>query len=157
MRTMTRCGVMKKRLSKAETKRDKTEPVVPTRSPRIGVPWGRASSKYRPGLFVKKYLVEQGEACQADIFYAISQEIVSLNQERINSGEKVLKMPNYSSFSKYFHWFLLLGLVERTGRREPAVYDFLKPRVFYRLTEKGRAAERAWADPVKSVHPEFRK
>ena len=49
----------------------------------------------------------------------------------------------------------LLGLVEPTDRREAAIYDFLEERVFYRLTDKGRAEVRAWEDPVRVAHPEF--
>ncbi|GAI54505.1 unnamed protein product, partial [marine sediment metagenome] len=40
-------------------------------------------------------------------------------------------------------------------RQEPAVYDFLKPRQFYRLTAKGEAEEEGWADPLRTMHPEF--
>ena len=82
--------------------------------------------------------MEHGEVCIADIYYALSEEIERLNEERIEIGEKPLQRPNYSSFAKYFHWFKLLGLVELTDRREPVIYDFLEERVFYRLTNKGK-------------------
>ena len=82
--------------------------------PQITGFWGRGASLYRPGLFTKKYFVKHGEACAADIYYALSQEIERLNKERIEIGEKPFERPNYSSFSKYFHWFKLLGLVEPT-------------------------------------------
>ena len=78
-----------------------------------------------------------------------------MNKERIELGEKPLERPNYSSFAKYFHWFKLLGLIERADKREPAIYDFLKKRVFYRLTGKGQAEVRAWEDPVRAAHPQF--
>lgn len=78
-----------------------------------------------------------------------------MNGERVEMGEKAFRRPNYSSFAKYFHWFKLLGLVERTGRTEPAIYDFLEKKCFYRLTDKGRAEAVAWQDPVRAVHPEF--
>jgi len=123
--------------------------------PRIAVPWGRGASEYRPGLFTKQYFEKQGEACCADVYYALSQEIERLNKERIEIGEKPFQRPNYSSFAKYFHWFKLLGLVEPTDRREPAIYDFLEKRVFYRLTDRGKAEEAAWQDPVRAAHPEF--
>ncbi len=123
--------------------------------PNIAVGWGRAGSQYRPGVFTKQYFVEQGEACCADVFYSLSQEIERLNKERIEIGEKPLRRPNYSSFARYFHWFLILGLIERTDRREPAIYDFLKKRVFYRLTAAGVSEEAAWLDPVRAAHPEF--
>ncbi len=123
--------------------------------PRIAVPWGRGASEYRPGLFTKQYFEKHGEVCCADVYYALSQEIEHLNKERLEVGERPFERPNYSSFSRYFHWFLILGLIERTDKREPAIYDFLKKRVFYRLTDKGRAEVKAWEDPVRAAHPEF--
>jgi len=122
----------------------------------ITIPWGRGASEYRPGLFTKKYFEKHGEACAADIYYALSQEIERLNKERIEVGEKPFRRPNYSSFSRYFHWFLILGLIERTDRREPAIYDFLKKRVLYRLTEKGKSEVQGWQDPITLRHPELR-
>ena len=124
--------------------------------PNMSAPWGRAGSLHRPGLFTKKYFVEHGEACAADIYYALSQEIERLNKERIEIGEAPFRRPNYSSFSRYFHWFLILKLIERTDKREPAIYDFLQKRVFYILTDKGRAEVRGWEDPISVKHPEFR-
>jgi len=124
--------------------------------PQMAVGWGRASSLYRPGLFTKQYFEKHGDACAADIYYALSQEIERLNKERIEIGEAPFRRPNYSSFSRYFHWFLILKLIERTDRREPAIYDFLQKRVFYRLTDKGKAEVSAWEDPITAVHPEFR-
>ena len=123
--------------------------------PNMTVPWGRGASSYRPGVFTKQYFVEHGEVCAADIYRAMSEQIERLNKERIEIGEKPLRRPNYSSFSRYFHWFLILGLIERTDRREPAIYDFLKKRVFYRLTPAGKSEEAAWLDPVRVAHPEF--
>ena len=128
----------------------------PSHPMRITTPWGRGASEYRPGLFTKQYFEKHGEACCADIYHSLGEEIRQLNQERIESGEKPLKRPNYSSFAKYFHWFKLLGLVERIDRREPAMYDFLEQRQFYRLTDKGKAEEEAWRDPLRAAHPEAR-
>lgn len=119
-------------------------------------PWGRAASEHRPGRFIKKYLEKHGEASAADVYHALSEELNRLNKERIEIGEKPFRRPNYSSFSRYFHWFLILRLIERTGKIEPAIYDFLHERVFYRLTEKGRTEEEMWLDPVRAAHPELR-
>ena len=99
--------------------------------PQRAVGWGRGASEYRPGLFTKQYFVEHGEACCADIYYALSQELERLNKERIEIGEKPIRRPNYSSFARYFHWFKLLGLIERTDRQEAAIYGFLEQRQFY--------------------------
>ena len=157
MRTMTRFG-KKMKQQRPRIKKARKEATRKGKGPdpnRISVPWGRGASDYRPGLFTKQYFVEHGEACAADIYRALSEEIERLNQERIEIGEKPFRRPNYSSFSRYMHWFAILGLIERTDRREPAIYDFLQRRVFYRLTEKGKAEVRAWEDPVRAVHPEF--
>lgn len=123
--------------------------------PRMAVSWGRGASEYRPGRLTKQYFVEHGEACCADIYYALSQEIERLNKKRLEIDEKPLRRPNYSSYAKYFHWFKLLGLIEPSDRREPAIYDFLEEKQFYRLTAKGASEEEAWQDPVRAAHPEF--
>ena len=123
--------------------------------PRMAVPWGRGASEYRPGIFTKQYFEKHGESCAADIYYALSQEIERLNRGRIEIGEKPFRRPNYSSFSRYFHWFLILGLIERTGKVQASAYPFLEKRVFYRLTDKGKAEEEAWQDPIRAAHPEF--
>ena len=118
--------------------------------------WGRAASEYRPGLFIKQYFTEHGDACAADIYRALTENIEKLNQERVEIDEKPLRRPNYSSFNRYMHWFTILGLIERTGKLEPAIYSFLEKRVLYRLTAKGTAEVRAWEDPIAATHPEFR-
>jgi hypothetical protein len=138
-----------------KTRKKLTKERKPRNPPQITGFWGRGASEYRPGLFTKQYFVNHGEACAADIYRALSEEIERLNQERIGIGEKPLRRPNYSSFSRYMHWFAILGLIERTDKRERAIYDFLQRRVFYRLTEKGKAEVRAWGDPVRAAHPEF--
>lgn len=137
-------------------KKEPTRERKVTNPPQITGFWGRGASDYRPGLFTKRYFEEHDEACAADIYYALSQEIEHLNKERIEIGEKPFRRPNYSSFSRYFHWFLILKLIERVDRREPAIYDFLEERQFYRLTNRGKAEERAWEDPIAAIHPEVR-
>ena len=123
---------------------------------RIGIPWGRGASEYRPGLFTKRYFEEHEEACCADIYYGLSGEIERLNKERIAIGEAPFKRPNYSSFSRYFWWFVLLGLLEPVDRYEDAIYPFLQRRHFYRLTGKGKAEVKGWLDPVSARHPGLR-
>ncbi len=138
-----------------KSRKEPTRERKPKNPPQITIPWGRGASEYRPGIFVKRYFVEHDEACAADIYYALSEEIERLNVARAEIAESPFRRPNYSSFAKYFHWFKLLGLVEPTDRREPAIYDFLEQRVFYRLTDKGKAEVSAWEDPVRAAHPEF--
>lgn len=140
-------------------KKAKKEPTRKGRGPnpnRITAPWGRGGSEYRPGLFTKQYFEKRGQACAADIYRALSEEIQRMNQERVQIGEKPFRRPNYSSFSRYMHWFAILRLIERADRQEPAIYDFLQKRVFYRLTERGKTEVRAWEDPIAVAHPELR-
>jgi hypothetical protein len=106
-------------------------------------------------LLIKKHFEEHPETCCADAYYDLSQQIESLNKERIEIGEKPFRRPNYSSFSRYFWWFVLLGLIEPVDRYEAAIYPFLRQRHFYRLTSKGKAEAEAWQDPVRTAHPEF--
>jgi len=144
---------------KSRIKKARREPTRRGKGPdpnRITIPWGRGASEYRPGLFTKRYFVEHGEACVADIYRALSEEIERLNQERIGIGERPFRRPNYSSFSRYFWWFVLIGLIEPVDRYEAAIYPFLHRRHFYRLTKKGGTEVRAWEDPISVRHPEFR-
>ena len=124
--------------------------------PQITGFWGRGASLYRPGLFTKTYFEKHGEACCADVYYALSKEIERLNVARAEIGETPFRRPNYSSFSRYFWWFVLLGLIEPVDKYEAAIYPFLRQRHFYRLTNKGKAEEAAWQDPIAMAHPEFR-
>ena len=144
---------------KPRIKKAQKEPTRKGKGPdpnRVTIPWGRAASEHRPGVFTKKYLTEHGEACAADIFYALRENLERINQLRIEIDEKPIRGCTYNSYAKYFFWFIMMGLVEPTGRREPAIYGFLEERHFYRLTDKGRVEVRAWEDPVGVAHPEFR-
>ena len=100
--------------------------------------------------------MEHGEACAADIFYALRRNLDKINKERIEIGEKPIRGCTYNSFAKYWHWFKLLELVEPVDRREIAIYDFLEEKRFYCLTDKGNGEVRAWENPIAVAHPEFR-
>jgi len=147
---------MKEKKPRIKKSRKLTRERKVTNPPQITGFWGRGASPYRPGIFTKRYFEKHGEGCCADVYYALSEEIERLNKERIEISEKPFRRPNYSSFSRYFHWFLILGLIERTDKKEPAIYGFLQERVFYRLTDKGKVEEEAWQDPISVRHPEFR-
>ena len=144
----------RRRVKKA--KKEPTRERKPGNPPQITIPWGRGASDYRPGLFTKKYFEKHGEACCADVYYALSEEIERLNVARAEIGEAPFRRPNYSSFSRYFWWFVLLGLIEPVDKYEAAIYPFLRQRHFYRLTDKGKAEEEAWQDPISVRHPELR-
>lgn len=125
------------------------------KTPNMAVPWGRGASEYRPGLFTKQYFVEHGEACAADVFHALKEDLRRINGERVEIGERLIRGGTYNSYAKYWFWFRLLGLIEPVDREEPAMYGFLEKRQFYRLTAKGASEEEAWRDPVRAAHPEF--
>ena len=149
-------GKMKKSRQRIKkTRKEPTRERKPGNPPQITIGWGRGASEYRPGLFTKKYFEKHGEGCAADIFYALRENLERINKERVKIGEKPIRGCTYNSYAKYFFWFKLLGLIEPTDRREPAIYDFLEERVFYRLTDKGKTEVRAWKDPVRRAHPEF--
>jgi len=139
-----------------KTRKQPTRERKPANPPQIAIPWGRAASEHRPGLFTKQYLMQRGEACAADIFYALRQNLERINKSRIEIGERPIRGCTYNSYAKYFFWYIMMGLVEPTDRHEPATYDFLEERVFYRLTDKGKSEVRAWEDPIAVAHPEFR-
>jgi hypothetical protein len=115
----------------------------------MAVGWGRAGSEHRPGVFAKDYLMQHSESSCADVFNALRENLRHINRLRVETGERPIRGCTYNSFAKYWHWFKLLGLIE------PAIYDFLEERQFYRLTPKGEAEEQAWQDPVRAAHPEF--
>ena len=139
-------------------KKSRKEPTRKGKGPdpnRITVPWGRGASEYRPGIFSKNYFEKHGEACCADVFYALKEDLERINRERVEIGEMPIRGSTYNSFAKYWHWFKLLGLIEPVDRREASIYPFLEERLFYRLTDKGKAEAEAWRDPVRAMHPEF--
>jgi hypothetical protein len=61
------------------------------------------------------------------------------------------KRMTLSSFQHYFHCLEKLGLVERTGRTEPASMPHLEDKVFWRITDKGRIEERGVGGPHNGV------
>lgn len=69
---------------------------------------------------------------------------------------KLYKM-RYSSFCRYFGHLIRLDWVEKTGFTEPSTvqeaYPAAPPRVYYRITEKGRkATAKEIADPIQTLY-----
>jgi hypothetical protein len=63
----------------------------------------------------------------------------------------------YHSFVVYFSNLVRLGWVERAGREEPSAfqdhYPKGKPRIYFRLTQKGKSApDNQWDDPRKALY-----
>ena len=155
---MTKYGEKMKE-KRPRIRKTKTEPTMerkPRNPPQITGFWGRGASLHRPGLFTKKYFEKHGEACAADVFSALREELKRINEERIEIGDKPIRGCTYNSFAKYWHWFKLLGLIQSTGETGAAVYDFLEKKRFFRMTEKGKIEVKAWGDPLAVAHPEFR-
>jgi hypothetical protein len=122
----------------------------------IAVPWGRAASEYRRGVFSKSYFEKHSETCCADVFRALNEDLERINRARAEIGEIPIRGSTYNSFAKHWHWFKLLGLIEPVDRQESSIFPFLQKRVFYKLTNKGKTEERAWEDPIGVAHPELR-
>jgi len=147
---------MKQRPRLKKARKEPTQERKHRNPPQVTIPWGRGASEHRPGLFTKGYLTQHSDSSCADIFRALRENLEGINTMRIEIGENPIRGCTYNSFAKYWHWFKLLGLIELVGRREPAIYDFLEERQFYRLTNRGKVEEEAWQDPDRAVHPEFR-
>lgn len=136
---MIRYGKMKE--SRPRIKKARKEPIREKKSknpPQVSIPWGRGASEYRPGLFTEQYFVDHGEACCAEVFRALRENLERINSERIEIGESPIRGCTYNSFAKYWHWYKLLDLIEPVGRTEHSIYDFLPDKQFYRLTDRGR-------------------
>jgi hypothetical protein len=65
------------------------------------------------------------------------------------------KRMTLSSFQHYFYCLNRLGLVERTGRKEPASMPHLADKVFWRITDKGRVGEEGGEDPVMALYSHY--
>jgi len=145
---------MKQRRPRIKKARKEPSPEKKLRDPpKITIPWGRGASDYRPGLFTKQYFVNHGEACCADVFHALKEDLRRINRERVEIGDRPIRGCTYNSYAKYWHWFKLLGLVESTDKLELSIYGFLAKRKFYRLTDRGLSEVEAWRDPVRTSHP----
>ena len=156
MKNSGKTSEMKDRKPRAKKEsKERTRKKKPGNPQPITVPWGRGASEYRPGLFTKQYFVKHGESSCADVFAALREDLRQINQLRAEIGETPIRGCTYNSFAKYWHWFKILGLIEQIGRSEDSVYDFLKPKQFYQLTERGKLEVKAWEDPVRVAHPEF--
>jgi len=89
-----------------------------------------------------------------------SEEIEKRRDYYLERIPAKLTRMRYSSFTRYFRFFMQLGWVERTGKIETSAfqekYPPAPPRVFYRLTAAGRAASDAeWSNPIVVLYPDL--
>jgi hypothetical protein len=112
-------------------------------------------------------------APQSDIFYHYKQALrrVTAEDRAVRHEEKIAKKAKrpinpdnietltrrYHSFVTYFSTLQKLGWVEPSGIVEASAfqanYPQGKPRIYFRLTEKGKSTpDYLWADPRKALY-----
>lgn len=121
------------------------------------------------GLFIKDYLTEQGEACQQDIHESYRNKLREIYE---SAGKRFTRQDRmkYHSFTRFFYFLKQLGFVEESGKEETSSFqEFyskahpgeevpreIPPRVYYRLTDKGKtASDVAWSNPLRALYPKF--
>ena len=124
----------------------------------------------RPGIFIKEYLSEHGQASIAEMHQAYSRRIKEENVLRKQLRKKTISSATYHSFYSYFRAIFSLGLVERIGDSAegiaiPAAAEMgFAERVggkwkvvkgarerLWRLTGHGHAEVTAWRDPWRHL------
>jgi hypothetical protein len=110
------------------------------------VPWIFPTS-----LFIRDYLLEKGEAYPFEIYRALKKVREGLG---LHVGSPV-------NFYKYIYALEKLGLIERTGRIEPAFRSWRgatksrlpreKWRTYYRIA-KGKENAEEWLNPQRALY-----
>jgi len=104
------------------------------------------------GQYIKQYLIDAGSR---------GATISDIHKSRKNNPDVLYKRGTYSSFIRFFRWFIDLKWVEQTGEKEKAVakgdsHPLSTPRIYYRITEKGLSHDdNDWSDPIAFAHPEW--
>lgn len=133
---------------------------APAIDPDVGAPQSDIHAAYKGAL----HLAMAEDAVALDAEEAIRRG-KPLSQEEMEKRRlyyleripyKLCKM-RYSSFTNYFARLIRLGWVEPTGeteRSEPQDnWPGARPRVYYRLTDLGRAApDEHWSDPLLPLY-----
>jgi len=108
---------------------------------------GRAASPHRPGFFIRRRLIELGQA-------TISQ----LHAEYLDSlpkppGRKRPKHgPNFSSWQRYFHHLERAGFIEKVVDESgkaisvPSSVHIMKEAKLYKITDRGASVTEPWGD-----------
>lgn len=135
----------------------------PAIDPDVGAPQSDIKYHYKEALYhamardraVRQIsdMVEAG----VDVTPEMAEEIELRHYRRIPA--KLTHM-RYHSFLVYFGMLKRLGWVEETGKTEPSTlqenYPPGPPRIFYRLTKKGRGApDPQWSNPLITLYPEL--
>jgi len=133
----------------------------PKIDPEVGAPQADVCYHYKQAL--RRVTAEDRAVRQEE--RKAKREHRSINPDNIDAlTQKYLeRLPyksrgcRYHSFVTYFSTLQKLGWVEPSGKVEASAFQehYLegKPRIYYRLTDKGRQApEQAWANPHKALY-----
>jgi len=102
---------------------------------------------------------EEKSACQGNYPPGPPRKYFRLTRAGREAGDAAWSNPQVTLIAEVIKLTLeeryarLLDLIEPTDR-QAAIYDFLQPRHYYRLTARGEAEEEAWKGPIAAVHPE---
>ena len=133
----------------------------PMINPQVGAPQSDICHHYKQAL---RQVTAEDRAVRQEEKRA-KRDKRSINPENIAAlTQKYLeRLPykswgcRYHSFVNYFATIQKLGWVEPSGVVEPSTfqehYPEGKPRIYFRLTEKGKSAsDEQWADPRKALY-----
>ncbi|MFA4836282.1 MAG: hypothetical protein WC749_09470 [Dehalococcoidia bacterium] len=139
----------------------------PEGSPRInpvkGAPQADIKFEYKEALY-RAMARDRADREISDLVKAgvdvSSEEAVEIERKHYRRIPAKTTRMRYHSFMSYFNKLKMLGWVEATGETEPSTfqdsYPAAPPRVYYRLTEKGKAAaDREWSNPLLALYPQF--
>ncbi len=124
----------------------------------------------RPGIFIKDYLSQHGQASIAEMHQAYTRRIKEENLRRKQLRKATISSATYHSFYAYFRALLALELVERIGDRDEGVAITAADQMgfaervdgkwrvvqgarerLWRLTGHGHAEVAAWRDPWRHL------
>jgi len=114
---------------------------------------GMGGAPPKIGIFIRDFLVNVDEASPTEIHKAYKREFKGVKTLR----GRPYRLGTYRSHVVYIRALARADLVERTGRtEEPSdpignpIIDDLEPRVYFRLTSKGRRApDMVWLHPLR--------
>lgn len=136
---------------------------APRIDPAVGAPQADIHAAYKLALHMA--IAEDAAALDAEEAIRQGKPLTpdQVEERRLFYLERIpykLTRMRYASFTNYFARLLKLGWVEPTGRVERSEpqenWPQARPRVYYRLTEKGRAATLVeLSNPLRLLYPYF--
>lgn len=131
--------------------------------PRVGAPQADIHAAYK--LALHQAMAEDAAAWDAEEAIRrgrpmTPEEVEERSEYYLERIPYKLTRMRYASFTNYFARLIKLGWVQTTGEEEKSEpqenWPDARPRVFYRLTAKGRAATIAEvANPLRLLYPHF--